>query len=142
MNPEMDLAWIGSMVGDPARARMLLVLLDKRARTAKELAFLARITAPTASAHLSKLLDSKLVTVEPQGRHRYYRLTSPLVGEMIEAMTGVAGEAIRPARRSRVDETLATARTCYDHLAAGWRWRSRMCCRVAETSSSEMARAK
>jgi DNA-binding transcriptional ArsR family regulator len=118
MNSETDLAWIATMVGDPARARMLLALMDKRARTAKELAFLARVAQPTASAHLSKLLDGKLVTVEPQGRHRYYRLTSPLVGAMIEAMASVAGEATPPARRlSRVDETMATARTCYDHLA-------------------------
>jgi DNA-binding transcriptional ArsR family regulator len=118
MNSETDLAWIAAVVGEPARARMLLVLMDRRARTAKELAFLARIAAPTASAHLSKLLECKLVTVEPQGRHRYYRLTSPLVGAMIEAMAGVAGEAALPARRrAQADETLATARTCYDHLA-------------------------
>jgi DNA-binding transcriptional ArsR family regulator len=117
MSSETDLAWIASVVGEPARARMLLALMDKRARTAKELAFLARIAAPTASAHLAKLLDGKLVTVEPQGRHRYYRLTSPLVGHMIEAMASVAGEATPPARRPRADETLATARTCYDHLA-------------------------
>ncbi len=94
MNSETDLAWIASVIGDPARARMLLALMDKRARTAKELAFLARVTAPTASAHLAKLLESKLVTVEPQGRHRYYRLASPLVGNMIEAMAGVAGETM------------------------------------------------
>jgi DNA-binding transcriptional ArsR family regulator len=117
MNSETDLAWIASVVGDPARARMLLALMDKRARTAKELAFLARVAPATASAHLAKLLDGKLVAVEPQGRHRYYRLTSALVGSMIEAMASVAGEATPPARRSRVDETMATARTCYDHLA-------------------------
>jgi DNA-binding transcriptional ArsR family regulator len=118
MTLETDLAWIASVVGDPARMRMLLALMDKRARTAKELAFLARVSAATASAHLSKLLDSKLVAVDPQGRHRYYRITSPLVGQMMEAMAGVAGEAAPPARgRPRVDEALATARTCYDHLA-------------------------
>ena len=58
----------------------------------------------------------------PDGRaaraERYYRLTSPLVGAMIEAMASVAGEATPPVRGlSRVDETMATARTCYDHLA-------------------------
>lgn len=118
MNLGTDLAWIASVVGDPARTRMLLALMDKRARTAKELAFFARVSPATASAHLSKLLESKLVTVEPQGRHRYYRITSPLVGQMVEAMASVAGEAAPPAPwRPRVDEALATARTCYDHLA-------------------------
>lgn len=76
MNSETDLAWIASVVGDPARLRILLALMDGRARTAKELAFLARIAAPTASAHLSKLLDCRLVAVEPHAiatidwRHR------------------------------------------------------------------------
>ena len=118
MNMETDLAWVASVVGDPARTRMLLALMDKRARTAKELAFFARVSPATASAHLAKLLDSKLVRVEPQGRHRYYRITSPLVGQMMEAMAGVAGEtASSTAWRPRVDEVLITARTCYDHLA-------------------------
>jgi hypothetical protein len=36
---------------------------------------------------------------------------------MIEAMAGVAGAATPPVRRARVDEAMATARTCYDHLA-------------------------
>jgi DNA-binding transcriptional ArsR family regulator len=118
MSSETDLARIGSVVGEPARARMLLALIDRRARTAKELAFLARVSPATASAHLSKLLESKLVTVEPQGRHRYFRLTSALVGQMIETMAIVADDAAPPVRkRPRVDETLAIARTCYDHLA-------------------------
>jgi DNA-binding transcriptional ArsR family regulator len=118
MNPEADLAWIASVVGDPARARILSALMDRRARTAKELAFLARVAPATASAHLSKLLDCKLVSVEPQGRHRYFRLASALVAQMIEAIGLVAADV--PASspfRSRVDETMATARTCYDHIA-------------------------
>jgi DNA-binding transcriptional ArsR family regulator len=113
-----DLAWIASVVGDPARLRILLSLMDGRARTAKELAFLARIAAPTASGHLAKLLDSRLVAVEPQGRHRYYRIASPLVAQMVETMSVVAGETSRTeARLRRVDPALAAARTCYDHLA-------------------------
>ena len=80
MNAETDLAWIASLLGDPARSRILLALMDGRARTAKELAFLARIAAPTASAHLGKLLGSSLVAVEPQRRHRYFRLASAEVG--------------------------------------------------------------
>lgn len=118
MNAETDLAWIASVVGDPARTRILMALMDGRARTAKELAFLARVAAPTASGHLAKLLESRLVAVEPQGRHRYFRLASPRVGQMIEAMAIVAGDASpAPQPRQRVSEAMATARTCYDHLA-------------------------
>jgi DNA-binding transcriptional ArsR family regulator len=118
MKPGADLAWIASVVGDPARARILSALMDRRARTAKELAFLAGVAPATASAHLAKLLDGKLVSVEPQGRHRYFRLASALVAQMIEAIGLVAAEAPAAATpRSRVDETMATARTCYDHIA-------------------------
>jgi DNA-binding transcriptional ArsR family regulator len=118
MTSEPDLAWIASVVGDPARLRILLALMDGRARTAKELAFLARIAAPTASGHLAKLLDSRLVAVEPQGRHRYFRIASPLVAQMVETMSAVAGDASPGAARlRRVDPALAAARTCYDHLA-------------------------
>jgi DNA-binding transcriptional ArsR family regulator len=94
MPSEEDIAWIASLVGDPARSRILLALMDGRARTAKELAFFARIAAPTASGHLAKLLDAHLVAVEPQGRHRYYRLASERVGQMIESMAIVAGDAL------------------------------------------------
>lgn len=118
MNAETDLAWIGSVVGDPARSRILMTLMDGRARTAKELAFLARVTAPTASGHLAKLLESRIVLVEPQGRHRYFRLASDRVAQMIESLAVVAGDAsLARQRRPRVNEALATARTCYDHLA-------------------------
>jgi DNA-binding transcriptional ArsR family regulator len=118
MTSDPNLAWIAAVVGDPARLRILLALMDGRARTAKELAFLAGIAAPTASGHLAKLLDSRLVAVDPQGRHRYYRIASPLVAEMVEAMSVVAGAASRTDRRlRRVDPALVAARTCYDHLA-------------------------
>jgi DNA-binding transcriptional ArsR family regulator len=118
MNLETDLAWIASVVGDQARARMLLTLMDRRARTAKELAFLARVAPATASAHLAKLLQCGLVCVDAQGRHRYFRLASPLVAQMVEAIGVIAGEALPSApRRIRVDDALATARTCYDHIA-------------------------
>src|SRR3954453_104534 len=96
MGTELDLAWIASVVGDPARSRILLALMDGRARTAKELAFLAGIAAPTASGHLAKLLDARLVAVEPQGRHRYYRLASALVAQMLETMAVVGGGAHPP----------------------------------------------
>jgi len=118
MTSEPDLAWIASVVGDPARLRILLSLMDGRARTAKELAFLARIAAPTASGHLAKLLASRLVAVEPQGRHRYYRIVSRLVADMVESMAVVAGETSpTDPRLRRVDPALAAARTCYNHLA-------------------------
>jgi hypothetical protein len=54
-----------------------------------------------------------------QGRHRYYRLASPLVAEMLESIMAVAAVQLPPRRRlpSRIDDQMRTARTCYDHLA-------------------------
>jgi DNA-binding transcriptional ArsR family regulator len=117
MSAPTHLAHIGHLIGDPARARILLTLMDGRARTAKELAFLAGIAAPTASGHLFKLLDGGLVLVAQQGRHRYYRLASAEVGQLIEMM-GVVADEVRPsARPVRIDAQLRMARTCYDHIA-------------------------
>jgi DNA-binding transcriptional ArsR family regulator len=74
--------------------------------------------AAPASAHLGRLVEAKLLVVEKQGRHRYFRLTSPKVAGVIEALMAVAVDgAPRHRPRSRGDEALALARTCYDHLA-------------------------
>ncbi|GGF41624.1 ArsR family transcriptional regulator [Aliidongia dinghuensis] len=114
-----NLAEVAALVGDPARANMLAALMDGRALTATELAFMARVTPQTASAHLAKLSDSHLLAVTKQGRHRYFRLASPLVGRMLEGIMAVA--AIEAPQRHRPpsvkDAALRQARTCYDHLA-------------------------
>jgi hypothetical protein len=85
--------------------------------TAKELAFAAHVSASTASGHLAKLTEAGLLAVEPRGRHRYYRLASPLVGAMLEGVLAVSGTESPIPRVWRGGEALRTARTCYDHLA-------------------------
>src|SRR5690349_18716564 len=70
-SPEPRFAKIAAMIADPTRARMLTHLLGSEHATAGELARAAGITPQTASAHLVKLVDSGLVTIRPQGRHRY-----------------------------------------------------------------------
>jgi len=113
------MAEVAALVGDPARARMLDLLTDGRALTAGELAFAAGVGAPTASAHLGKLVEGRLLTVIKQGRHRYYRLASPLVAQMLESIMAVAAIEAPPRHRPRSprDEALRLGRTCYDHLA-------------------------
>lgn len=116
MNTVM-LAEVGAMVGDPARANMLIALMDGRALAAGELAYAAGVTAQTASGHLARMTAAGLLACASQGRHRYYRLASAEVAGMIEAMMQVA--AVGPVRRrpARIDPGLTAARTCYDHLA-------------------------
>lgn len=111
---------IGAVVGDHARAAMLLALMDGRAYTASELARVAAITPQTASAHLRRLCDAGLVAVQAQGRHRYHRLASGQVADMLEGIMRVAGQGRprpRPVRRGPRDAAMRRARTCYRHLA-------------------------
>jgi DNA-binding transcriptional ArsR family regulator len=112
-------AEIGALIGDVGRANMLHALMSGRALTAGELAWVAGVSAPTASQHLARLTEAELITVEKQGRHRYYRLSSPAVARMLEGISAVVctqGPArYRPA--SKVDDALRRARLCYDHLA-------------------------
>ena len=117
MNDNTQLASIAALLGDPARANMLVALLDGRALTAKELAFAARVTPQTTSGHLAKMTEAGLLTVERQGRRCYVRLASPLVGQMLESILAFAGQAIPRQTPWRGGEALRNARTCYDHLA-------------------------
>ncbi|PBC05544.1 winged helix-turn-helix domain-containing protein [Mesorhizobium sp. WSM3860] len=113
-----DIARIASLVGDPARANMLNALMGGTALIASELALEAGVSLPTASSHLSKLMDGGLLTLASQGRHRYYGLAGPQVAGMIEAIIGVA-EAVGPkrVRPGPRDAAMRVARVCYDHLA-------------------------
>ncbi|MBO1074920.1 ArsR/SmtB family transcription factor [Roseomonas marmotae] len=111
------LAGTAAAIGDPARANMLAALMDGRALTATELARLAGVTPQTASGHLARLAEAGLITPEKQGRHRYHRLASPAVAEMLEGLMALASAA-RPAPVTGPrDADLRLARTCYDHLA-------------------------
>jgi hypothetical protein len=61
------------------------------------------------------LLDSGLLSVVGQGRHRYYRLADEDVAHWIETLMLAAPRRLRD--RSKADHDLARARTCYKHLA-------------------------
>ena len=112
-----DIAMVAALVGDPARANMLSALLSGRALTASELAHEAGITPQTASSHLSKLEAGGLIEQEKQGRHRYYRLADPDVGDVLEALGLAARAGHMRVRTGPKDPALRRARICYDHLA-------------------------
>ncbi|MBP1859597.1 ArsR/SmtB family transcription factor [Rhizobium herbae] len=116
-----DIAQIGSLIGDPARANMLTALTGGKALTATELAGTAGITLQTASSHLSKLEVGGLITQRKQGRHRYFTLADDDVGLIIEGLMGFA--AYRGFTRHRTgpkDPALRKARVCYNHLAGDY----------------------
>ena len=106
------------LMGDPARAAMLTTLLDGRALPAGELAYASGITAQTASSHLAKLLDGGLISVETEGRHRYYRLAGSHVAQALEHLAAIRpAESIRRKAISPEGRRLRFCRCCYDHLA-------------------------
>ncbi len=118
MDADADVAGVAGLLADPARVTMLDALLGGHALPAGELARRAGITAPTASAHLRRLLDGGLVAVQAQGRHRYYRLAGPAVAEALETLSLIARpKPVRSLRQSQRAQALRFARTCYDHLA-------------------------
>ncbi|MFZ0422129.1 MAG: helix-turn-helix transcriptional regulator [Xanthobacteraceae bacterium] len=118
MSNAPHIAEVAALVGDPARANILCALLGGRALTATELAYAAGVSPQTTSGHLGKLFAARLVVLMKQGRHRYYRLAGPQVAQMLESIMNVA--LMGPPRfqpKSRLDEQMRHARTCYDHIA-------------------------
>jgi DNA-binding transcriptional ArsR family regulator len=115
---DADIAAIGALVADPARCRTLLALDDGRALPASGLAAEAGVSPATASSHLRKPADAGLLAVEAHGRHRYYRLSGPAVGNLIEVLQQLApAQPIRSLRQGTRANALREARTCYDHPA-------------------------
>lgn len=117
MNVDSTVAVPARLIGDPARAAMLQALASGTSLPAGELAKAAKIQPSTASEHLGKLVAGGLITVERQGRNRYYRLASNDVGNALEALQLLAPAApIRSLKDSNAVKGLSFARSCYSHL--------------------------
>lgn len=113
-----DIAHVAALLADRSRAGMLFALTDGRALPASLLATEAGVSTSTASEHLSKLVDGGLVTVEPHGRHRYFRLAGPDIATAVESLAAIAPQpAVTALRAYNRFQRLRSARTCYDHLA-------------------------
>src|SRR5262249_62409832 len=118
MNAKHALAEIAALVGEPTRVMMLWSLRGGEASPASELAFCANVSAQNASAHLARLVEAGMLTVEARGRHRYYRLAGAEVANAIEALAALAPfPGAAPGLAPRQTPDLKYARTCYDHLA-------------------------
>jgi DNA-binding transcriptional ArsR family regulator len=115
---EADVAEVAAAIGDPSRARMLLALAGGGALPASALAAETGVARSTVSGHLNRLRAARLVTVEHDGRHRYYRLATPDVARALEHLALIA----RPLPPRTLGEdgrarALLRARLCYDHVA-------------------------
>lgn len=118
MNDTPNIAPIAALIGDPARANMLLALMHGGALTVSELAGEAGVGLATASSHVAQLQAGGLITGRKSGRHKYLELASDDVAALIEQMMTLSG-AVRPLRHlpGPKDTALREARVCYDHLA-------------------------
>ena len=97
---DADVAPIAALIGDRARARVLMTLLDGRSLSSGVLATEAGMAASTMSEHLARLLDAGLVTAERQSRTRYFRLAGPAVAHALEALARLAPpEPVRSLRQ-------------------------------------------
>jgi DNA-binding transcriptional ArsR family regulator len=122
MSESPNIARLAAPLADPARARMVMLLMDGRARTVTELGQSTGLTKASSSEHAAKLLDAGLLAAERQGRHKYLCLASPDVARLIEAMMALAQPAAAqpgPDRRrfGPRNPALREARLCYNHLA-------------------------
>jgi DNA-binding transcriptional ArsR family regulator len=115
---DRDLAVIGALVADRARCRILVALADGRSLSAGRLAAEAAVSPPTASSHLRKLCDAGLLEFEQTGRNRRYRIATPEVAALIEALERLApATAAHSLDQHRQAAAWRRARVCYDHIA-------------------------
>jgi len=109
---------LAQVIADPARAAMLTELMSGRALTATELANVSGVTRATASSHLGKLQAANLLVVHAQGRHKYFRLATEEVAQVLERLVGLAASTGHsPLVTGPRDAEMRQARSCYDHLA-------------------------
>jgi DNA-binding transcriptional ArsR family regulator len=77
---------IAALIGDPTRATIMWTLIDNKAFTATELAIVADTSPQNISMHLTKLVQADLLSVESQGRHKYYKFSRKEIAYAIEAI--------------------------------------------------------
>lgn len=118
MPGDVDVAAVAALLADPTRVGMIYALSDGKALPAGDLARLVRVSPSTASNHLTKLVEHQWLTVEQQGRHRYFRLADPAIMSTLEALAIHAPPVpIRSLRDSEAGRAIRAARMCYNHLA-------------------------
>ncbi len=115
---DANVAAVAGLLADPTRAGILMALIDGRALPAGDLARRVRVSPSTASNHLTKLVEHKMLAVEQWGRHRYFRLADPAFAQTLEALAAFAPETpVRSLRESEAAKAVRAARMCYNHFA-------------------------
>lgn len=116
---DKQIAQVAALIGDATRSSILVALMEGRALIAGELALRANISPQTASNHLKRLQESKLIElIKTPTRYRYYKISSLLVAQALESLSVLLPqEKKEPPRHNKLQKDICFARTCYDHLA-------------------------
>ena len=119
MDEALELSQVAKLLASPSRAAMLLAMSDGRALPSGELAFRAGISNQAASEHLALMKKMGIVSTEPCGRHRYYRIVNQQMMETLEDLLAISFPSGQAKERSDIARVmpLREARLCYDHLA-------------------------
>lgn len=112
-----NIARIAALIGDPARANMLMALMQGGARTVSELSVEAGVGLATTSSHVAQLQAGGLITARKSGRHKYLELASGDVAALVEQLMALSGAAPLRHRPGPKDAAMRHARVCYNHLA-------------------------
>jgi DNA-binding transcriptional ArsR family regulator len=109
---------VAEALADPAREAIVCAVAGGAALPAGELAAAAGISPQSATAHLQKLVDARILAVWPQGRFRYYQIADDDVALLVESLVNFATKSdLNEKRRARLPPELLQSRTCYRHLA-------------------------
>lgn len=91
-------------LADPRRRRILALVADGPVAAGQIAAAFDDVTQQAVSLHLRVLRDSGLVEVEPQGRHRLYRLRPERLGEVRAALDALWPERLERLKAAVEDE--------------------------------------
>jgi DNA-binding transcriptional ArsR family regulator len=98
-----DLDAVFGALGHPTRRHILQVLAARDGTlSAGELSSRFRHSWPTTTRHLGVLLDAKLISVDPVGRERHYRIERQRLGDVLALWLRSVGFELRSS-----DENLA-----------------------------------
>ena len=115
INETKKIAQVAWALADPLRLSLLQHLMGGSAVVAELVSALGE-SQSKVSNHLKVLREQGLVRSERRGRQAVYEIADASVAQLIESLTMVAGGPIPSSLKT---DPLATARTCYDHLAGG-----------------------
>src|SRR3989442_2931953 len=98
---EPNIAFVANLMADSSRAAMCLALAGGEALPAGELAARAGVSAQKDSNHLAKLIASRILRVEQQGRWRDYPLPDAAVADAVQVLALVSPPLAGPVETDR-----------------------------------------